>query len=57
MNVLRHYSPQLKNKAMPHLFSMKHILLEVNTASLSVQKKERKKKFEFEQSSWRYKIQ
>ena len=36
---------------VPHLFSMKGIFLEVNTAS-SIQKKERKKKFEFEQSSW-----
>ena len=41
----------------PHLFSMKHIFLEENTASLSIQKKERKKKFEFEQSFWRHKIQ
>ena len=41
---------------VPHLFSMKHIFLEENTASLSIQKKERKKKFEFEQSFWRYKI-
>ena len=31
--------------------------LEVNTASLSTQKKERKKKIEFEQSSWGHKIQ
>ena len=38
---------------VPHLFSMKHIFLEENTASLSIQKKERKKKFEFEQSFWR----
>ena len=28
----------------PPLFSMKHIFLEVNTASLSIQKKESKKK-------------
>ena len=28
----------------PHLFSMKHIFLEENTASLSIQKKARKKK-------------
>ena len=28
---------------VPHLFSMKHIFLEVNTASLSIQKEERKK--------------
>ena len=35
-----------------HLFSVKHICLEVNTTSLSIQKKERKEKFEFEQSSW-----
>ena len=27
-----------------HLFSMKHIFLEKNTASLSIQKKEKKKK-------------
>ena len=41
---------------VPHLFSMKQIFLEENKASLSMQKKERKK-LEFEQSSWRYKIQ
>ena len=29
---------------VPHLFSMKHIFLEENTASFSIQKKERKKK-------------
>ena len=29
---------------VPHLFSMKHIFLEENTASLSIQKKERKRK-------------
>ena len=29
---------------VPHLFSMKHIFLEENTASLSIKKKERKKK-------------
>ena len=40
---------------MPHLFSMEHIFLEDNVASLCIQKKE-KKKFEFEQSSWRHKI-
>ena len=34
---------------VPHLFSVKHIFLEENAASLSIQKKERKKKFEFEQ--------
>ena len=34
---------------VPHLFSVKHIFLEGNTASLSIQKTERKKKFEFEQ--------
>ena len=39
-----------------HLFSIKRIFLEVNTASLSTQKKS-KKKFELEQSSWRHKIQ
>ena len=33
---------------VPHLFSMKHIFLEVHTASLSIKKKEMKKKFEFE---------
>ena len=33
---------------VPHLFSMKQIFLEVNKASLSTQKKERKKIFEFE---------
>ena len=33
---------------VPHLFLMKQIFLEVNTASLSIQKKERKKKIEFE---------
>ena len=33
---------------VPHLFSIKHIFLEVNTASLSIQKKEKKKKFEFD---------
>ena len=37
---------------VPHLFSMKQIFFEVNTILLSIQKKERKKKFEFEQSSW-----
>ena len=42
---------------VPHLFSVKHIFLEENAASLSIQKKERKKKFEFEQLSWRHKIQ
>ena len=36
---------------------MKHIFLEVDTACLAIQKKERKKKIEFEQSSWRHKIQ
>ena len=30
-----------------HLFSMKHIFLEVNTASLFIEKKERKNKIEF----------
>ena len=29
---------------VPHLFSMRHIFLEENTASLSIQKKESKKK-------------
>ena len=29
---------------VPHLFSMKHMFLEENSASLSIQKKERKKK-------------
>ena len=42
---------------VPHLFSMKLIFLEVNTGSLSMQKKEKMKKFEFEQPSWRHKIQ
>ena len=42
---------------VPHLFSMKHIFLEENTASISTQRKERKKKFAFQQSSWRHKIQ
>ena len=43
---------------VPHLFSMKHIFLELDTSSLSITKKERKKnKFEFEQLSWRHKIQ
>ena len=42
---------------VPHLFSMKHIFFEVNTAFLSIEKKERKKIFKFEQSSWRHKIQ
>ena len=37
---------------MPDLWSKKHILLEVNTGSLSIQKKETNKKFEFEQSFW-----
>ena len=36
---------------------MKYIFLEVDTACLSIQKKERKKKIEFEQPSWRHKIQ
>ena len=36
---------------VPHLFSMKGIFLEMNAAS-SIQKKERKKKSEFQQSSW-----
>ena len=40
---------------VPHLLSMKHIFLEVNAASLSIPKKERKKKFDLEQSSWRHK--
>ena len=40
---------------VPHLLSMKHIFLEVNAASLSIQKIERKKKFDLEQSSWRHK--
>ena len=40
---------------LPHLLSMKHIILEENTASLSLEKKE--EKIEFEQSSWRHKIQ
>ena len=40
---------------VPHLLSMKHVFLEENTASLSIQKKE--EKIEFEQSSWRHKIQ
>ena len=40
---------------VPYLFSMKHIILEENTASLSLEKKE--EKIEFEQSSWRHKIQ
>ena len=60
MNVLGHYSPRPKKYILhfiiqiiirmagithvPHLFSMKHIFLEVNTASLSIQKEERKKK-------------
>ena len=34
---------------VPHLLSMKHIFLEENPASLSIQKKERKKNFKFEQ--------
>ena len=38
-----------------HLFSMKHIFLELSTASLSIQKKARKK-IEFEQSFWGHKI-
>ena len=42
---------------VPHLFSMKQIFFEVNTILLSIQKKERNKKFEFEQSSWQHKIQ
>ena len=42
---------------MPHLFSMKHIFLEMNAASLSIEKKERKKIFEFQQLFWRHKIQ
>ena len=42
---------------VPYLFSMKHIFFEVNTAFLSIEKKERKKIFKFEQSSWRHKIQ
>ena len=46
-----------KNNPCAHLISMKHIFLEVDTASLSKQKKERKKKIEFKQSSWRHKIQ
>ena len=36
---------------VPHRFSMKHIFLEENPASLSIQNKERKKNFKFEQSS------
>ena len=34
------------------IYSQQNILLEVNTVSLFIQKKERKKKFELEQSSW-----
>ena len=41
----------------PHLFSVKHIFLEENTVSLSIQKKRGRKSFEFEQSSSRRKIQ
>ena len=37
---------------VPHLFSVKRIFLEVNTVCLFIQKKETKKKFEFEQSFW-----
>ena len=37
---------------VPHLFSVNSIFLEVNTVCLFIQKKERKKKFEFEQSFW-----
>ena len=33
-----------KNGKMPHLLSMKHIFLDVSTAFLSIQEKERKKK-------------
>ena len=29
---------------VPHLFSMKHVFLEVNTASLSIQKKKKGRK-------------
>ena len=42
---------------MCHIYFQWNISLEVNTGSLSIQKKEKKKKFEFEQPSWRYKIQ
>ena len=64
MNLLRDYFHRLKKYLtfydtnnykngnithVPHLLSMKHIFLEENTASLSIQKKERKKKFGFEQ--------
>ena len=72
MNVLRYYSPQLKKYLTFHntnnfkngknyscvasVFNETQ-LLEVNTVSLSTQKKERKKKIEFEQSSLRHKTQ
>ena len=36
---------------VPHLFSMKHIFFEVNTAFFPIEKKEKKKKIECEQSS------
>ena len=39
---------------VPHLFSMKHIFLE--QLPCLYRKKEKKKKFELEQSSWRHKI-
>ena len=71
MNALCHYSSRLKKNILhfmiqiiikmasithvPHLFSMKHIFLEGNTAFLFILKKERNTKFEFEQSSWRHK--
>ena len=53
MTITFHDTNNYKND----LFSMKHILLKVNTASLPIQKKERKKKFEFEQSSRRCSVQ
>ena len=40
-----------------HLFSMKHIFLEMNTACLPIQKKEGKKKIGFKRLPWRHKIQ
>ena len=33
---------------VPHLFLMKQIFLEANTASLSIEEKEKEKKIEFE---------
>ena len=41
---------------VPHLFSMKRIFGSEYSFVIYTDKKERKKKFEFEESSWRHKL-